>query len=215
MAQKLSELVQAQELALDVDLSRPPEGTWHRGTGMETVIGASHRSLGGALGMLAVTLFWNGIVSVFVAVALSSTLGLLGVQQPDWMPDPVMNGSAMGIGITLFLWLFLTPFILIGIAFFLAFITCLWGRTEVRVTPVQTIVYSGIGAMGRTRRVDSSQITSVRIRKEEWHTSKGRRRTKEQIVVERTDGPEIKFGSSLGETKMKFVAGALRHALGM
>ena len=43
--------------------------------------------------------------------------------------------------------------------------------------------------------------------------SDGDRRSKCQIVIETEDGKSIKFGSSLKEERMKFVAAAVRHAL--
>ena len=74
---KLSELSDDTVVPVEVDLSRPPNGAWHRRDGMGVVIGASQRSLGTAFGALLFALFWNGIVSVFVAIALGSTLHLM------------------------------------------------------------------------------------------------------------------------------------------
>jgi len=65
-----------------LDASRPPDGTWFRRDGRGTVIRATHRSIGQAFGLLLSTLFWNGIVSVFVAFALASTLNISGFRRP-------------------------------------------------------------------------------------------------------------------------------------
>jgi len=116
LASSLSALVSGFALEPDVDLQQPPRGCWHRVTGLGALVGASHRSLGTALGLLAICLFWNGIVSVFVLLAVSSTLSLLHVPVPDWFPAPKMNGDSMGTGMTIFLWIFLTPFITIGLS---------------------------------------------------------------------------------------------------
>ena len=102
---KLSELTITAELEAGVRLDNPPAGAWRRNDGIATVIGATHRSIPGALGALAFGLFWNGIVSVFVLVALAATLKNLGITPPHWFPAPVMNGSGMGVGITIFLWI--------------------------------------------------------------------------------------------------------------
>src|SRR5687767_4925838 len=75
VACKLSELAQGIGIDPKIDLSRPPKGAWHRASGLATIIGATHRSLGGAFGLFLIAAFWNGILSVFIALALSSTLG--------------------------------------------------------------------------------------------------------------------------------------------
>ena len=148
LSHKLSALTQGTELDATIDLNNPPAGAWYRSDGMGPVIGATHRSLGAAIGALAISLFWNGIVSVFVLLALASTLRHLGVQLPDWFPAPVMNDSPMSVGMTIFLWIFLTPFILIGLVMIGAFLSSLGGRTEVRISNAEGVVFTGIGALG-------------------------------------------------------------------
>lgn len=74
LSHKLSALTQGAELDATIDLNNPPAGAWYRSDGMGPVIAATHRALGTAIGALAVSLFWNGIVSVFVLLAAASTL---------------------------------------------------------------------------------------------------------------------------------------------
>src|SRR5687768_13226465 len=76
---KFSELVSRLDLEQGVDIHTPPAGAWYLSSPLETVIGATHRSSGAALGLLAISLFWNGIVSVFVLLATAGTLSHLGV----------------------------------------------------------------------------------------------------------------------------------------
>jgi hypothetical protein len=204
LVHKLSSLVQAAELGEGVDFNRPPAGAWYRSSGLGVVIGATHRSWGTVFGLLAVSLFWNGIVSVFVFLAINATLHLLRIPTPQWFPAPKMNGSDMGVGMTIFLWLFLTPFILIGLAMAGAFLSALAGRTEVRVQHSEGVVYSGIGPQA---------VKEVRIDLQQSRTSDGKARSKKQIVIEMPDGKLIKFGSMLREDRMKFVAAALRKAV--
>ncbi len=104
-----SELVQNSSLQEEVDFHQPPSGVQCAMAGDEIKIWATHRSTGAAIVTLFFALFWNGIVSVFVLVAVASTLGHLGILVPDWFPAPEMNGNPMGVGMTIFLWLFLTP----------------------------------------------------------------------------------------------------------
>lgn len=82
---------------------------------MSVNIGATHRSIGSAIGLLLFALFWNGIVSVFVLFAIAGTLKQFNIGLPEWFPAPNMNGEPMSLGMVLFLWIFLTPFIAIGL----------------------------------------------------------------------------------------------------
>jgi len=213
LAHKLSELVQGVSLEANLDVTRPPAGAWYQSSGLGAVIGATHRSLGSALGLLAVSVFWNGIVSVFVALALSAALHHLKVPVPEWFPAPKMNKQEMGVGMTLFLWLFLTPFILIGLAMLAGFFSCLFGRTEVRIRHAEGEVYTGIGPLGYRRRFNTQAVTDVRTDDRCWRDSDGDSRRKTEIVIETQQGRLIRFGSMLREDRMKFVAGALRRVL--
>ena len=209
----LSELTHGAELEQGVDFDRPPAGTWRRNDGMGTVIGASHRSWGTAIGALAIALFWNGIVSVFVLLALASTLHHLDIAVPEWFPAPKMNGSTMGVGMTIFLWLFLTPFIAIGLTMIYGFVSALFGRTEVRIGNTEGISFSGIGPIGWKKRFDVHLVKDVRIDNQRWRDSDGDDRSKTCIIIETREGKQIKLGSTLKEERRKFVAAALRKAL--
>ncbi|MEO5802816.1 MAG: hypothetical protein ABIR24_04745 [Verrucomicrobiota bacterium] len=212
VAHKLSSLVHGVQLD-NPDLGHPPSGAWHRGSGMGTVIGATHRSIGLALGALAISLFWNGIVSIFVLLAISATLQHLDVPTPDWFPAPKMNGGAMSVGMTIFLWIFLTPFILVGSIMIGTFLSAFAGRTEVEIRQSEGTIFVGIGPLGWRRRFNSATVKDVRIEDRSWRDSDGDRRNKRQIIIECEDGKEIKFGSMLREDRMKFVAAAVRRAL--
>jgi hypothetical protein len=204
----LSSLVSGYSLERDVDLQQPPLGCWHRSTGFGTLVGATHRALGAAFGLLAISLFWNGIVSVFVLVAVSSTLHLLHVPVPDWFPAPKMNGQIMSVGMTIFIWIFLSPFITIGLAMIAGLLSCLGGKTEVRVERGEVAVATGIGPIAWNRRFMAADLKEIRI--EESHSQMRNRetQTKLQIVAELQGGRLIKFGSSLREDRLRFLAAA-------
>jgi hypothetical protein len=82
------------------------------------------RQVARAIGLLLLTLFWNGIVGVFVL----GGLGRLPVEG-----NPHLHG-AMAPGAWGY-WLFLTPFILTGIGFLSAFLWAALGREEWRLAP--------------------------------------------------------------------------------
>lgn len=213
LAHKLSIMTLGNGIDPDVDVTRPPVGAWRRNSGLGTVLGATHRSIGGAIGLFFFAAFWNGIVSIFVGLALASTLSLLGIQPPGWMPNPISKGSPIGIGFTIFLWLFLTPFIVVGVVMIMGFLSCLAGRTEVRVRDWQGEIFQGIGPFGRTKKFKTEQVKEVRIEDRQWRDSDGDRRRNTQIIVEMTEGKPIKFASSLTEERRQFLAAAMRQAI--
>jgi hypothetical protein len=212
-AAPLSEVTFGTGIDPNVDPAVPPKGAWQRASGLGTMIGATHRSVGGAIGTFAFAAFWNGIVSVFVALAFASTLTLLGFDRPAWFPKPVMNGSAMGVGMTIFLWFFLTPFIAVGLAMIAAFLSCLAGRTEVRIRDCQAEVFTGIGSVGWKRKFNTETVKTVRIEDKQWRDSDGDRRRSTHILIELLQGKPIKFGSGLTDERRQFVAAALRAAV--
>jgi hypothetical protein len=57
LSHKLSALTEGTELDAAIDLNQPPAGAWYTNDGMGSVIGATHRSLGTAIGALAFGVF--------------------------------------------------------------------------------------------------------------------------------------------------------------
>lgn len=206
---RLSELTFGGDLSANLDLNHPPKGAWFVNDGGGTVIGATNRSLGTAFGLLFFALFWNGIVSIFVLCAISGTLHILHVPQPDWFPAPKMNGGDMGVGMVLFLWVFLTPFITVGLFVAGSCLNCLFGRTEVRVTGAQGTVFTGIGSLGWRRRFDASQVKDTRI----LQTTNSKGQDAFNLLIETREGKQIKFGSMLSNERRQFVLGALQKTL--
>ncbi|NJM56065.1 MAG: hypothetical protein HC841_09390 [Verrucomicrobiae bacterium] len=210
LAYKLSELIAGNALIANVDLTRPPAGAWCRITGSGAVVGATHRSLGTAMGLLFFALFWNGIVSVFVLLVTSATLHHLSVPVPDWFPAPKMKSGDMSVGMTMFLWIFLTPFIVIGVGMIGAFLSAIAGRTEVEIHEMHSVLFTGIGPLGWRRRFPTETAKDVRIDNRLWNDSDGNHRSNSTIFIELSDGKTIKLGSMLSEDRRKFVAAALR-----
>lgn len=208
LVNSLSSLVSVFALEQNVDLHQPPPGCWHRSTGFGSVVGATHRALGTAFGMLAVALFWNGIVSVFVLVAASSTLHLLHVPVPDWFPAPKMNGQTISVGMTIFIWIFLSPFIAIGLVMIAGLLSCLGGKTEFRVERGEVAVATGIGPIAWNRRFMAADLKEIRIEESRSQMRNRETQTKLQIVAELQGGRLIKFGSSLPEDRLRFLAAA-------
>jgi len=212
LSHRLSDLTLGTTVDTDVDASRPPAGTWFQRDGRGLVVGATHRSVGQAFGLLLFVLFWNGIVSVFVSFALGSTLQHLGIPVPRWFPPANTKGSPLGLGMTLFLWAFLTPFIAVGLAMIGAFLSSLAGRTEMQIQGNQCALFTGIGSLGRRKRFSTSEVRDVRIEDKRWRDRQGDSRRNSQIVIETSQKP-ITFGSMLTNERRSFMAGCLKKEL--
>ncbi len=211
--QALSGLINGPQYVPKVDLHNPPAGTWYRTDPLSIVIGASHRSWGSVLTYLGISLFWNGIVSVFVLVALSGTFHHLAIEVPNWFPAPKMNGETMGLGMLIFLWIFLTPFILIGLAMILGFISSLAGRTEIRIGSNRGSIFVGIGRLGWTRDFDPASVKEVSISERVSYNDEGNTSSQMEILLQEKSGKTIKFGSLLKGERQYFISSALRQIL--
>jgi len=149
---------------------------------------------------------------VFVLLATASTLQHLGVPVPHWFPAPTSKGDIIPVGMTIFLWLFLTPFIAIGLGMVAGFLSCLAGRTELRIEGAEATLFTGIAALGFRRRFSVSEVKDVRIEDKRWRDSDGDSRRNTQIVIETMRKP-LKFGSMLSEERRRFLAGAVKREL--
>jgi hypothetical protein len=212
LSHSLSALTYGTAVDESVDLSRPPAGAWFRREGSSVVAGATNRSLGNAFGLLFFMLFWNGIVSVFVAAATASTLRHLGVSLPGWVPASMAKQGAMPVPLNIFLWLFLTPFIAIGVFLIMSFFNCLAGRTEVLLQQGQGVLFTGVGPVGFRKRFAASEVSGVRIEDRQWHNNQGGSGRTSRIVIDTKSGP-LNFGSMLTYERRWFLAGALKKEL--
>ena len=118
----------------------------------------------------------------------------------------------MPVGLTVFLWLFLTPFIAVGLVLFTTFLSCLAGRTEIRIQGGEGCLLSGVGPLRFRQHFSTGEVKDVRIEDRQWCDSNGHARRKAQIVIE-TDRKRIQLGSMLTQERRQFVAAALKREL--
>ncbi len=213
---KLSELVDdddepASGDSLDIARGDPPKGAWLRDTGVETKIGASTRS-GVALFMWFFTIFWNSITGIFLAIAVGSALTHLGLVPSNWnLPVSTNGGSSkpMGVGETVFMCLFLTPFVLVGAGTFWLAMVMTFGKCVVTLRGDVGMVRTGVGPIAWKKPFKPSAIKTVKIRKANSETNG---KPDREIVL---DGDEktVKFGSMLTPARRRWVAAVLRELL--
>jgi len=213
VAYALAALTQRLGLDIRADTGHPPAGAWYRRDGAGMVVGATNRSLVTGIAALIFGLFWNGLLSVFLLFVITGTLHNLHVPLPAFLPEPKMNGAIMGPGETAFLWVFLLPFILVGVFMAGTVFNCLWGKTEVCLDGETGKVFVGVGRLGYRRRFAVRSVREVAFQEQVSYDSDSGTQRKKFIVLETREGKRLKFGSMMTEERRQFVAGALRQAL--
>jgi hypothetical protein len=190
-------------------LAIPPAGcSCDEPMGGGLVVRASLRSFGAAAGLLAVCLFWNGIVSIFVLTAAAGLYNHFIGPLPTWFPVPgSKSGRPTALGENLFLCIFLIPFVAIGTGMFLAFLTSLFGRIEMTVTGADGRIRTGFGPFNWTRRFDATKVTRVTLGQTTYQQN-GQTKPVIRIEADRT----VKFGSTLPDERRTWMLGVL-HVL--
>lgn len=149
---------------------------------------------------------------MFVLVAVSATLNRLGISLPAWLPFAFSKSSNMPVGLLIFLWLFLTPFIGVGLLLFGSLLNSLGGRTEVRLNGRQGVLFTGIGPVGFRKRFEVAEVRDVRLEDRRWQDRSGCSRHNLLITIE-TSNRSFSFGSMFNDQRRRFVAGALKKEL--
>lgn len=179
-----------EDSILDIDLSNPPAGAWYRDNGSVAEIGSVMRSPTTGF-FLLFGAFWNAITWLFVIVALS-------------------GGFGGGQGV--FLGLFLTPFVLVGLGTGWAGLSGLLGKTTVLVSVDEAVVSTGMRPYVRRKAFVPANVVRIRI---EASGMKMNNQPVPHIAVALREGKPVTFGTSLSEERRRFVAGALAKALGV
>jgi hypothetical protein len=202
---RLSDVVSRKRPLAEV-LSSLPKGCSIADLGDRILVRATSRSLGTFLGALAVALFWNGIVSIFVLIAIAGLWKNLVGPIPAWFPAPQMQ-NAMGLGETLFLCIFLLPFVGIGSVLLAALVLSAAGKVEVSVGADQADASTGLGFLVWRRRFDPTKVRLVTIGKTGWESND---QAQPVIVIEANR--TIKFGGLLTEERREWMQ-AVVHQL--
>lgn len=171
---------------IEINLNDPPAGAWYRDDGVETVIGATTRSLG-AVFLVPFTLVWGGF----------SLGGIYGSQIVSGKFSVLMSifGIPFAIGSVV-----LAGFALMAVA----------GRVEVILRSGEGVVFTGVGSLGWRRPFDAPSIRRVYEDAGGW--SKNGRPTR-AITLEGVR--RLKFGTLLSVDRRIFVLNALQKTLGV
>ena len=159
-----------------------------------------------AFGDLAAALFCNFIVSTFVCHAISVTAARFGydaqLMSGDWN-----DGSKPPWW---FLWLILTPFIVIGFWLIYRTVFSFFGKVEVLLGPGEGSVFKGFGRFGRTQRFFPQAVKSV-----DWNQARIVFNNQNYpLTIEMNNAREIKF-PFLGKMRETWLDFALNKILGL
>ncbi len=211
---RLSELNTSGRSIADI-LARPPSGCSVVSDGQRVAATASLRSLSGFAFTAGFALFWNGIISVFVLIAIAGLYTNLIGPLPTWFPapglkdgKPEMNGEPMDLGMTLFLCVFLIPFVTVGIGMMAAAVINLIGKVEVVIDEFDSYVATRLGFLRWKKRFDPCEVQAVEFGGTPWQSDGGSNRLIE-IKANRT----VKFGSMLQSDRMEWLCAVLRQIL--
>lgn len=143
-------------------LADPPRGCSLTQQGHEIVATVRRGSLGAFIVTLGIALFWNGITSVFVLIAIAGLYSNLIGPLPEGFPAPPMD-DAMGLGMSIFLCLFLIPFVAVGLGLFAATLLALVGKTEVVIGEYEAYVSTGVFMFRWRRHFNPQQVHQVEL----------------------------------------------------
>jgi len=202
----------------ELSLEHPPRGIrMERTVNGGTIIKIRLFSAATAFPILFVTLFWNSIVSVFVALAIVLTASKFGYDLEFFSK---MENASEGDSIPVwFFWLFLTPFIAIGLGLLYSTVFNIFGRCEIRLGSGEGSIFSGIGSIGRTQRFSPQSVKSLNLNESPSKFKTGKNgsgapiTTHFRLVIEMNNGREIK-SPDFGKIKGTWLAFALKKILG-
>jgi len=158
---RLSEVVERRRPVGEI-LENRTRGCSVTQQGHEIVAKVRHFSLGGFLGLLALTLFWNGITGLFVLIAIAGLYSNLVGPIPHWFPAPPMQ-DGMGLGMSIFICLFMIPFVAIGVGIFAGAILALLGKTVAVIGEYEAYVSTGVFMFRWRRHFNPQQVHQVEL----------------------------------------------------
>ncbi len=196
-------------------LAHPPAGCSVISDGRRVTVTASLRSLAGFLFPAGFALFWNSITSVFVLIAIAELYSNLIGPLPNWFPAPELkegkpekNGEPMDLGMTLFLCVFLIPFVTIGVGMAGTAIMNLIGKVEVVIDEFDSYVATGFGIIRWKKRFDAREVKTIAFGTTPWHSEGGAKN-----LIEISANRSVKFGSLLQSDRMAWLRAVLRETL--
>ena len=189
MCQKCSTVFKVSDLLLstpdvtEVDISKPPKGTWVKEGFNDVTIGATTRSPI-AFFIIPFMMVWSGgpIGVIYGSQLISGEFDLVS--------------SLFGI-----------PFLIGSVIFWSIGLMTVFGKTELTLTKQGGKIFTGIGAIGKSKKFTWDEITSI----QEDHTY-GKKSTQTQLSLQGTR--RLTFGVFLNSARRYFIMSAFRYYRG-
>ncbi|MBL9141300.1 MAG: hypothetical protein JNK53_05480 [Phycisphaerae bacterium] len=203
---KLESLAASAEV-LGVDTDQVPDGcsAYEDRLTNETVLTVTAASWRKALPTWGVAAFWNGITGVFVVIGVRGLLEALGWAQPS-QPTSGNGSGAMGLGMSIFMLCFITPFVVVGLAMISTAVVASIGSYTVRVGDATVAVRTGAGPFAWTRRIPRDRIKKVDVGRTTWSQNE---QTQPVIVIEHDRTTRV--GTLMREDRRVWCAAKLRE----
>ncbi len=208
----LSELV-LSDRSIAQWIEDPPPGCSVTYDDRQIKVECSLRSWLQAAPIAIFALFWNGIISLFAAQALAGLYANLWGPLPAWFPAPgirngipEMNDGPMDLRMTLFLCLFLVPFVVIGCSSIVIMLTNLMGTTTVVIDEFESWLGTGIGPFRWKRKFDPQQVSDVKVVSEP-RGSRGSTETRVHLIADR----DLRFGAMMNDRQVAWFRSQLHQ----
>lgn len=188
------------------DASQPPAGCRVEDWGSGVRYEASCRSIPAAIGTGIFATFWNGVTWTILLNFLSGATTQSTGSSPQTTPaehDPA--GTQAGLA---FAFLFMIPFVAIGIGMAIGFIVSVFGKVVVTIEGDEGRVRTGVGVLSWTRRFDVGAVKAVTLGQTSYLVNN---QHKPLIVIE--GAKTLKFGSGLSDRRRKWLAAMLAERL--
>ncbi len=194
-------------------LAQQPSGVQIDSTPQTLRIWVTQRSLGGFVVAGLFAAFWNGIVGIFVLHAIAGICFNLFGPLPDWFPAagakhgvPMINDEPMTWGPTMFLCLFLIPFVVIGLGMAFVALFNLIGSSVIQLEESGSWVATGIWRLRWWKRFDPRHVSGIFFQRSKSEDSRG---NTIEIVADDT----VEFGTYLSKQRAEWLYVVLKNLL--
>lgn len=190
-------------------LAREPAGCSVARDGERINVSVSLRSIPKFITLLFELLFWNGLLSFFLAGLFAAYYNILVGPLPAWFPFTkngvvIINDSPAGLNETLLATLIITPLTIIGFRMLFQGLIRLAGKTSIVISENAGYLATGVGPLRWRRNFDMRQVNSVETIDSFWTSSK---------LVRLSANRTIRFGVYLDHEQMLWAVGVLKVLL--
>ena len=197
-------------MEISADYSRgAPAGTWERSEMNRLVVGARCFNWGALLGQLFTAVFWNSIVSVLLVVFGTLTLHSLKVPLPEQLNFVEKNSDTVPPAMLIFFWVFITPFVLIGLWLIYSLFDTIFGKIELLFDRGTLHVKRSLGPFFISQNIPLNNLSGFSI-KESGAKTNGR---PSYYKIELTDrnGNIHKFGRGIPTNRLGYLLHKIRE----